>query len=72
MENIKYKNVHIATTEEVIGNQVIDLIHSSMDAGKTSKKEGWSMAEILDQISMRFGEEATSYAKKYILQLCMK
>ena len=72
MENAKSKNVHIATTEEVIGNQVKELIHFSMDAGKTSKKEAWSMAEILDQVSMKFGKEVTPYARKYILQLCTR
>jgi hypothetical protein len=43
-----------------------------MDAGKASKKEAWSMAEILNDVSVRFGRNMETYAREYIIQLCMK
>ncbi len=73
MENLETnqsKNVHIFTTEEVIKNQTKDLIHTLMDAGKASKKQGWVMSEILDEVSMRFGRDMTTYARNYIIQQC--
>jgi len=39
-----------------------------MDAGKASKKQGWAMSDILDEVSMRFGRDMTAYAKNYIIQ----
>ena len=73
MENLETnqsKNVHIFTTEEVIKNQVKNLIHTLMDAGKASKKQGWAMSDILDEVSMRFGRDMTTYARNYIIQQC--
>ena len=70
LENIQSKNIHIFTTEEVIKNQTKDLIHTLMDAGKASKKQGWAMSDILDEVSMRFGRDMTTYAKNYIIQQC--
>ena len=73
MENLETnqsKNVHIFTTEEVIKNQTKDLIHTLMDAGKANKKQGWVMSEILDEVSMRFGRDMTTYARNYIIQQC--
>ena len=72
LENIQSDNVQIISTEDVIRNQVKNLIHASMDAGKASKKQAWAMTEILDEVSMKFGRDLTSYARKYIIQLCMK
>jgi hypothetical protein len=68
LENIQSENIHIFTTEEVIKNQTKDLIHTLMDAGKASKKQGWAMSDILDEVSMRFGRNMTSFAKKYMIQ----
>ena len=70
LETTQSKNVHIFTTEEVIKNQTKDLIHTLMDAGKASKKQGWVMSEILDEVSMRFGRDMTTYARNYIIQQC--
>ncbi len=53
-------------------NQVKNLIQALMDAGKASKKQGWSMTEILDEVSIKFGRDMTSYARKYIIQQHMK
>ena len=72
LENIQSDNVQIISTEDVIKNQVRNCIHTLMDAGKASKRQGWSMTEILDEVSMKFGRDLTSYARKYIIQLCMK
>ena len=72
LENMQSKETHIITTEAVIKNQVKDLIHVKMDAGKASKKEAWSMAEILNDVSVRFGRNMETYAREYIVQLCMK
>ncbi len=68
LENTQSKNIHIFTTEEVIKNQTKNLIHTLMDAGKASKKQGWAMSDILDEVSMRFGRDMTAYAKNYIIQ----
>ena len=70
LENTQSENIHIFTTEEVIKNQTKDLIHTLMDAGKASKKQGWAMSDILDEVSMRFGRDMTTYAKNYIIQQC--
>ena len=70
LENIQSKNIHIFTTEEIVKNQTKDLIHPLMDAGKASKKQGWAMSDILDEVSMRFGRDMTTYAKNYIIQQC--
>ena len=70
LENIQSENIHIFTTEEVIKNQTKDLIHTLMDAGKASKKQGWAMSDILEEVSMRFGRDMTTYAKNYIIQQC--
>jgi hypothetical protein len=72
LENIQCKNVVITTTEEVIRNQVKNLVHTSMDAGKADKKQAWAMAEILEKVSIKFGTDMTAYAKEYIVQLCRK
>ena len=70
LENTQSENIHIFTTEEVIKNQTKDLIHTLMDAGKASKKQGWAMSDILEEVSMRFGRDMTTYAKNYIIQQC--
>ena len=73
MENItsiQSENIHIFTSEEVVKNQVKNLIHTLMDAGKASKRQGWAMSEILDEVSMRFNRDMTTYAKDYIIQQC--
>jgi hypothetical protein len=72
MQNSQNKISQNAQIVEAIGNQVEEFIHYSMDAGKKSKKEAWSMIEILDQVSIRFGREVKPYAKQYMLQLLMK
>ena len=68
LETTQSKNIHIFTTEEVMKNQTKNLIHTLMDAGKASKKQGWAMSDILDEVSMRFGRDMTAYAKNYIIQ----
>ena len=72
--NLNHENVHIFTTEEVIRNQVKDFIHTWMDeanAGPVNqynrKSKGWSMSEILAEVSVRFGEDVVDFAKRYIV-----
>ncbi|MDC0189733.1 hypothetical protein OAJ77_00705 [Rhodospirillales bacterium] len=72
--NLKHENVHIFTTEEVIRKQVKDFIRSRMDeanAGPVNqynrKTKGWSMSEILAEVSVRFGEDVVDFAKRYIV-----
>ena len=72
IENIKSDYVQIISTEDVIGNQVRNCIHALMDAGKAGKRQGWSMAEILDEVSIKFGKDMSSYAREYIIQHHMK
>ena len=72
IETIQSDNVQIISTEDVIKNQVRNCIHDLMDAGKASKKQGWSMMIILDEVSMKFGKDMSSYAREYIIQQHMK
>ena len=72
MQNNQTINVQNALMEEGVQIQVEELIHLSMDAGKNSKKEAWSMIEILDQVAIKFGSGAKIHARKYILQLCIR
>ncbi len=72
LETIQSDNVQIISTEDVIRNQVRNCIHTLMDAGKASKRQGWAMSEILDEVSIKFGRDMTSYARKYIIQQHMK
>ena len=72
LENIQSKEIHISTTGTVIKNQLKNLIHVKMDAGKASKKEAWSMAEILNDVSARFGRNWEAYAREDIIQLSTK
>ena len=72
--NLKHENVHIFTTEEVIRNQVKNFIRNRMDeanAGPVNqynrKSKGWSMVEILAEVSVRFGEDMADFAKRYIV-----
>ena len=72
--NLNHENVHIFTTEEVIRNQVKDFIHTRMDEANagpvnqyTRKSKGWSMSEILAEVSVRFGEDVADFAKRYIV-----
>jgi hypothetical protein len=72
--NLKHENVHIFTTEEVIKNQVKDFIRSRMDEANTGpvnqynrKTKGWSMSEILAEVSVRFGKDMADFAKRYIV-----
>ena len=72
--NLKHENVHIFTTEEVIRKQVKDFIHTRMDEANaepvnqyTRKSKGWSMSEILAEVSVRFGEDVVDFAKRYIV-----
>ena len=55
--------------EDHENTQTKNLIHTLMDAGKASKKNGWAMSEILDEVSIKFGNHTASFAKAYILQL---
>ena len=72
--NLTRENVHIFTTEEVIRNQVKDFIRNRMDEANsgpvnkyTGKSKGWSMSEILAEVSVRFGEDMVDFAKRYIV-----
>ena len=72
--NLKHENVHIFTTEEVIRKQVKDFIRNRMDEANsgpvnkyTRKSKGWSMSEILAEVSVRFGEDMAVFAKRYIV-----
>ena len=72
--NLTHENVHIFTTEEVIRKQVKDFIHTRMDEANsgpvnkyTRKSKGWSMSEILAEVSVRFGEDMADFAKRYIV-----
>ena len=72
--NLNHENVHIFTTEEVIRSQVKDFIHTRMDEANsgpvnqyTRKSKGWSMSEILAEVSVRFGEDMVDFAKRYIV-----
>ena len=72
--NLKHENVHIFTTEEVIRNQVKDFIRNRMDEANsgpvnkyTRKSKGWSMSEILAEVSVRFGEDMVDFAKRHIV-----
>ena len=72
--NFTHENVHIFTTEEVIKNQVKDFIHTRMDEANAEpvnqynrKSKGWSMVEILAEVSVRFGEDMSDFAKRYIV-----
>ena len=72
--NLSHENVHIFTTEEVIRKQVKDFIHTRMDEANggpvnkyTRKSKGWSMSEILAEVSVRFGEDMADFAKRYIV-----
>ena len=72
--NLKHENVHIFTTEEVIRKQVKDFIRNRMDEANagpvnkyTRKSKGWSMSEILAEVSVRFGEDVVDFAKRHIV-----
>ena len=72
--NLTHENVHIFTTEEVIRKQVKDFIRNRMDEANsgpvnkyTRKSKGWSMLEILAEVSVRFGEDMVDFAKRYIV-----
>jgi len=72
--NLSHENVHIFTTEEVIRKQVKDFIRNRMDEANsgpvnkyTRKSKGWSMSEILAEVSVRFGEDMVDFAKRYIV-----
>ena len=72
--NLKHENVHIFTTEEVIRKQVKDFIRNRMDEANagpvnkyTRKSKGWSMSEILAEVSVRFGEDMVDFAKRHIV-----
>ena len=72
--NLSHENVHIFTTEEVTRKQVKDFIRNRMDEANsgpvnkyTRKSKGWSMSEILAEVSVRFGEDVVDFAKRYIV-----
>ncbi len=72
--NLKHENVHIFTTEEVIRNQVKNFIRNRMDEANAEpvnqynrRSKGWSMVEILAEVSVRFGEDMADFAKRYIV-----
>jgi len=72
--NLSHENVHIFTTEEVIRKQVKDFIRNRMDEANsepvnkyTRKSKGWSMSEILAEVSVRFGEDMVDFAKRHIV-----
>ena len=72
--NVTHENVHIFTTEEVIRNQVKDFIRNRMDEANsgpvnkyTRKSKGWSMSEILAEVSVRFGGDMVDFAKRYMV-----
>ena len=55
--------------ENQSNTQTKNIIHTLMDAGKASKKNGWVMSEILNEVSKRCGDDMASFARTYILQL---
>jgi len=71
LETIQSSNAHIFTTEEVLQNQVKNLIHELMDAGNDSHKRGWAMSDIVAEVSESYGRSMASFAKQYIINMCM-
>jgi hypothetical protein len=71
LQNSISENIQVFTTEEVIQNQVKNLIHELMDAGNDSHKRGWAMSDIVAEVSESYGRSMASFAKQYIINMCM-
>ena len=56
------------TTQEVIQNQVKDLVHQLMDAGKASRKNGWVMSDIVTEVNDAYGRDMAVFARDYIVK----
>ena len=70
VENIYSENIQIFTTEEVIQNQVKNFIHKLMDEGMASPIHGWTMSDIVSEVSDKHGRDMASFAKQYIMNMC--
>ena len=61
-------NIRRYTTQEVIQNQVKDLVHQLMDAGKASRRNGWVMSDIVTEVNDVFGRDMAVFARDYIVK----
>ena len=61
-------NIRRYTTQEVIQNQVKDLVHQLMDAGKASRRNGWVMSDIVTEVNDAYGRDMAVYARDYIVK----
>lgn len=61
-------NIRRYTTQEVIQNQVKDLVHQLMDAGKASRRNGWVMSDIVTEVNDAFGRDMAVFARDYIVK----
>ena len=61
-------NIRRYTTQEVIQNQVKDLVHQLMDAGKASRKNGWVMSDIVTEVNDAYGRDMAVFAREYIVK----
>ena len=70
METQKTLNANIYTTEQLLLAQkqedVRAFINQAMIKGKTSRRHGWVMSEIIEEVKDRFGQGMATYAKDYI------
>ena len=61
-------NIRCYTTQEVIQNQVKDLVHQLMDAGKASRRKGWVMSDIVTEVNDAYGRDMAVFARDYIVK----
>lgn len=61
-------NIRRYTTQEVIQNQVKDLVHQLMDAGKASRRNGWVMSDIVTEVNDAYGRDMAVFARDYIVK----
>lgn len=61
-------NIRRYTTQEVIQNQVRDLVHQLMDAGKASRRNGWVMSDIVTEVNDAYGRDMAVFARDYIVK----
>ena len=61
-------NIRRYTTQEVIQNQVKDLVHQLMDAGKASRRNGWVMSDIVTEVNDAYGRDMAVFARDYIIK----
>ena len=61
-------NIRRYTTQEVIQNQVRDLVHQLMAAGKASRRNGWVMSDIVTEVNDAYGRDMAVFARDYIVK----